>query len=404
MSLIQSDLQLSYMRISTPCRSALCVHSQCFDATSWFSMMEQTTTYLCPVCEKALNYDDLIVDGCVPPFMNCDDGPSLILTLRYFDNILKESPESVEDVIVEANGDWHTSDNKYGSAGWKMTHSPAAPSRALPSPRKPISSASKSSSQLNGSNTANQNEKAKANVEILVLDSDDDDDEEEGRVKRELSPSGSSAINRSMEGPSLPVVTPSRNTVSQTEVIDLTLDSDDEEEEEEPVPPPPRVMEKRKAVDNSNSSLTDQAWKKARIDPVVPPTLSRNPNGHINGTGGSSHSNGINSTNALNALQMMQFDPNRELHREQSSGFHNRLPPPPVPRPSSILRPPEVPPTTARHPGNPYRLLYGSHSPPQPPSQLPGPGNPYQRISSENILSRRRNFPPFGGGQASRWL
>ena len=59
-------LVLSYMRITTPCRSALCVHSQCFDATSWFSMMEQTTTYMCPVCEKVLNYDDLIVDGCVP--------------------------------------------------------------------------------------------------------------------------------------------------------------------------------------------------------------------------------------------------------------------------------------------------------------------------------------------------
>lgn len=56
------------MRISTPCRSVLCVHSQCFDATSWFSVMEQTTTYMCPVCEKVLNHDDLIVDGCVNLF------------------------------------------------------------------------------------------------------------------------------------------------------------------------------------------------------------------------------------------------------------------------------------------------------------------------------------------------
>jgi len=60
---------LSYMRISTPCRSVLCVHSQCFDATSWFSVMEQTTTYMCPVCEKVLNHDDLIVDGCVDFFV-----------------------------------------------------------------------------------------------------------------------------------------------------------------------------------------------------------------------------------------------------------------------------------------------------------------------------------------------
>lgn len=55
--------QLSFMRVQTPCRSMLCVHSQCFDATSWFSCMEQTTTWLCPVCEKVVNPDDLIVDG-----------------------------------------------------------------------------------------------------------------------------------------------------------------------------------------------------------------------------------------------------------------------------------------------------------------------------------------------------
>lgn len=56
-------LQLSYMRIVTPCRSWHCVHSQCFDATSWFQMMEQTTTWLCPTCEKVLNVEDLIIDG-----------------------------------------------------------------------------------------------------------------------------------------------------------------------------------------------------------------------------------------------------------------------------------------------------------------------------------------------------
>lgn len=55
--------QLSYMRIATPCRSTHCVHSQCFDAFSWYSVMEQTTTWLCPVCEKVLNTEDLIVDG-----------------------------------------------------------------------------------------------------------------------------------------------------------------------------------------------------------------------------------------------------------------------------------------------------------------------------------------------------
>lgn len=104
----------------------------------------------------------------------------------YFDGILKESPESVEDVIVEADGEWHTSDNKYGSAAWKRAHPPVAPKPAMKLPASPVKTNGASSSDLNG--------KKKANVEIVVLDSDDEDDE--GQVKRELSPSfgsGSSA-------------------------------------------------------------------------------------------------------------------------------------------------------------------------------------------------------------------
>ena len=51
------------MRVNTPCRSIQCPHAQCFDATSWFAMMEQTTTWLCPVCDKVLNVEELIIDG-----------------------------------------------------------------------------------------------------------------------------------------------------------------------------------------------------------------------------------------------------------------------------------------------------------------------------------------------------
>ena len=55
--------QLSYARISHPARSKKCVHPQCFDATSWYIMMEQTTTWLCPICEKVLEPEELILDG-----------------------------------------------------------------------------------------------------------------------------------------------------------------------------------------------------------------------------------------------------------------------------------------------------------------------------------------------------
>ncbi|KAJ6452023.1 PINIT domain-containing protein [Mycena vitilis] len=88
---------LSFMRIQTPCRSSKCSHSQCFDATSWYSMMQQTTTWLCPVCENVLDWRELIIDG-------------------YFAEILKTTPDSVDDVLVESDGEWRTSDNKYSSA------------------------------------------------------------------------------------------------------------------------------------------------------------------------------------------------------------------------------------------------------------------------------------------------
>ncbi|KAL1951848.1 hypothetical protein VTO73DRAFT_997 [Trametes versicolor] len=226
---------LSYMRIVIPCRSSSCVHPQCFDAFSWFSVMEQTTTWMCPVCEKVLKTEDLIIDG-------------------YFDDILKHTPESVEDVIVEADGQWHTEDNKHGSAQWTAAHpptvkKPVVPAKRAPSPVKPAT---------NGFDAKPR----PSNAEIVILDSDEED-EDEGRVKRELSPSAdSAALPRSSQSVSVSSSQPPRSQA--TDIIDLTLDSDDEEP-----PPPPRravpVTKKRKEMDDLPSP-TEQIWKKSRTD------------------------------------------------------------------------------------------------------------------------------------------
>ncbi|KAJ7839121.1 PINIT domain-containing protein [Mycena olivaceomarginata] len=87
---------LSFMRITTPCRSAKCTHSQCFDATS-----------LCPVCENVIDWRELIIDG-------------------FFAEILKPTPDSVDDVLVEADGAWRTADGKYSSAKAKVAAAAAA--------------------------------------------------------------------------------------------------------------------------------------------------------------------------------------------------------------------------------------------------------------------------------------
>ncbi|KAI0094836.1 PINIT domain-containing protein [Irpex rosettiformis] len=238
---------LSYVRITTPCRSIKCVHSQCFDALSWFSVMEQTTTWLCPVCEKVLNSEELIVDG-------------------YFDSILRATSEDVEDVIVEPDGQWHTADNKFASPEWKIAHPPANVGSLPPTPAR-----RRSPSLVKAVTNGDNHRIGPVASEIVILDSDD---EEEGQVKRELSPS----VPRT-GGSSLASVgsLPPRSQTGESDVIDLTLDSDDDDPPVHASPP-----KKRKVDDQEVISPTEQVWKKSRADahplPPKPVGTSSTPN------------------------------------------------------------------------------------------------------------------------------
>ncbi|KAI6008232.1 PINIT domain-containing protein [Pisolithus orientalis] len=218
---------LTHMRVETPCRSALCVHSRCFDATSWFSCMEQTPTWLCPVCDKVVNPDDLIIDG-------------------YFDQILRETPEDIEEVIVENDGQWHTNDNRYASVAWRAAHPCTAP--CDPSPPRPSTPGSDGEAEAKGQIK---------DVEILVLDSDDED---EGRVKRELSESHNPLAKLASPRAPPAAIRHSR----RDDVIDLTADSDEEQLQLAPC-----AGEKRKATPGTQSP-TEQIWKKSRLESVVP--------------------------------------------------------------------------------------------------------------------------------------
>lgn len=245
--------------------------------------------------------------------------PRLTLQQRYIDEILKDVPDSVEDVMVEADGDWHTNDNKYGSADWRSKHS--LPS-ATPSVVKPVNPAPSTPQSANM-----QNGKGKAiDVEVFVL-SDDDDTEEEGRVKRELSPSYASSTNQSFDG------SISRGSQSQppphtpppSNVIDLTLDSDDEDEPPARTAPPPPPLPasaitsttngKRKIGDAEidKTSAADQLWKKGRLDPsrILPPPRPSS----VNGAGPALH------------LSLNNHTPTSPRGRYPSSFHNNTLPP-----------------------------------------------------------------------------
>lgn len=53
---------VSYMRIAVPCRSDICSHHQCFDAASFLQLQEQAPTWTCPICNKVVSFEGLVVD------------------------------------------------------------------------------------------------------------------------------------------------------------------------------------------------------------------------------------------------------------------------------------------------------------------------------------------------------
>jgi len=89
---------VSYIRIKLPCRSHVCSHNQCFDASSFLQLQEQGPTWTCPICSKHVGFEDLAVD-------------------QYVQEILERTPSSVDQVTIEPDGQWSFSNtSKNGSA------------------------------------------------------------------------------------------------------------------------------------------------------------------------------------------------------------------------------------------------------------------------------------------------
>ncbi|KAL3431670.1 PINIT domain-containing protein [Aspergillus tetrazonus] len=108
---------LSTRRIEVPCRSVLCTHNQCFDASSFLQLQEQAPTWSCPVCAKATSYESLNVD-------------------QYVDDILRSTPLDVEQVIIEPNGQWSTPKDEAVTTG-PGTFTPATDDDELVEIREP---------------------------------------------------------------------------------------------------------------------------------------------------------------------------------------------------------------------------------------------------------------------------
>ncbi|KAJ7785576.1 hypothetical protein B0H14DRAFT_3506701 [Mycena olivaceomarginata] len=111
---------LSFMRINTPCRSAKCTHLAVLRRDvvilhdgSYDDLTGLLSGYA-SCAENVLDWRELIMTGTYFSWSSPANQPSPLH--RFFAEILKTTSDSVDDVLVEADGEWSTADGKYSSA------------------------------------------------------------------------------------------------------------------------------------------------------------------------------------------------------------------------------------------------------------------------------------------------
>ncbi|KAJ3079558.1 SUMO ligase siz1 [Quaeritorhiza haematococci] len=77
----------SKCRIITPGRSTRCQHIQCFDCPTFFALNDSVPTWSCPVCNKMVPSDSVVIDG-------------------FFADLLAKAPEDAETVEISADGSY----------------------------------------------------------------------------------------------------------------------------------------------------------------------------------------------------------------------------------------------------------------------------------------------------------
>ncbi|XP_065582150.1 E3 SUMO-protein ligase PIAS3-like isoform X2 [Artemia franciscana] len=102
---VSVNCPLGKLRIRYPCRSSACTHLQCFDASLFLQMNEKKSTWMCPVCDKKIHYNDLAIDG-------------------YFVEVLKSPvlPSDCTEIEMSIDGSWEPKHAK----GKEFSKNPAA--------------------------------------------------------------------------------------------------------------------------------------------------------------------------------------------------------------------------------------------------------------------------------------
>lgn len=201
---------------------------------------------------------------------------------RFFASILSTCPDSVDEVLLESNGDWHTEDGKYGSASWKAANPnvppPSArllagsnqPSRtATPEVRVKVDSPAVggASAPANGGSSTPAPAPAAGPIEIFEL-SDSDDDDVHVPLKRAASvhrrsESALDALTSSVPPPS---ATPDPISGKDEE---HAIEIDDSDDDDEVVPMSTNAKRPTSENDSGTNGTTrdnrdDQNGKRAR--------------------------------------------------------------------------------------------------------------------------------------------
>ncbi|KAK4165413.1 PINIT domain-containing protein [Cladorrhinum sp. PSN259] len=78
---------LSAGRLQLPCRAISCNHISCFDAKAYLQVQDQAPQWICPICDNPAPFQQLAID-------------------EYVLDILSRTTDSVEQVIIDTNGEW----------------------------------------------------------------------------------------------------------------------------------------------------------------------------------------------------------------------------------------------------------------------------------------------------------
>lgn len=331
-------------------------------------------------------------------------------------DILKAVPDTVDDVILEPTGEWHTEDNKYGTASWLASHVKSSSATAASTPVAPSAPASCSSeietkpsvNDMNGTSGGDGANRGVAGLKRKVVQVIDSDDERDGTpAKSSVPPAGrvaalgsSSSVNGSRTGASTPI-------------IDLTLsDSDDETDKESGpatssrVPPAPiqvprtstaagAIVSPKRPVSAAGTHF--HSLRETTSDRLRSPSASswhgRSTTG-IGDVGGRSsplnHINGQASTSASGSAITSHLQPPSDQYPSISPS-HFTDPPPQTtlesPRIAALPPPSHIFPSFPPSPASTAPAAPPPHVLPTRPFSRPGWVNPLAPSSSSEISS-----------------